>query len=595
MEDYDNLPSMIRYVMNTYRNSSAFNYKEGDEWKHMSTEMFIEKIRRLSLGLKSLGLKKGESVGLLAKPSPYWLIIDFAIMMAGGVSVPLFPYVSQKNFLYQVADANMRMLFVVGQDLWGTYDHHQQQFRRIVTLDVLESDENTMDIRHVMTMGDRLSVQDPTLYMKLGKDILPSDTATLIYTSGSTGRPKGVELTHSNFISQVRGGQARIHLDPRTDRALSALPLAHVFERSLMYYYISSGISIYFVDDIKNVATIALEIKPTIMTMVPRLLEKIYAKMEKQIEASGKLKQGLANWAFDLASLAHPNLFQRIQLTLANKLVYKKLLNSLGGNFKAIVVGGASLNPDLCRFFLNVGFPIFQGYGMTETSPVIACNFQGYNKVGTVGTAFPLVEISISNKGEILTRGPSVMRCYHNLPEETKETIDEDGWLHTGDKGKIDDDGFLTVTGRVKEIFKTSGGKYVSPIPLEHALCKLPLIDMCMVIAEGRRFTSVLLFPDLDVLKALKLKADDPNLTNDEFLDSNTIRDMMGTFIEEVNSKLDRWEKIRQYRFTTAPLSVERGEMTPTLKIRRKAVEKKYKHLIDTMYQETVEKPVEAS
>ncbi|SCA62750.1 Putative long-chain-fatty-acid--CoA ligase [Chlamydiales bacterium SCGC AG-110-M15] len=599
MEEYETLPSMIRYVMNTYRNSFAFNYKEGKEWKHMSTEMFIEKIRRLSLGLKSLGLQKGESVGLLARPSPYWLVIDFAIMMAGGISVPLFPYVSQKNFLYQVADANMRMLFVVGQDLWSTYDHHQEQFRRIVTLDVLEADETTMDIRHVMTMGDRLSVEDPTLYMKLGKDIMRDDIATIIYTSGSTGRPKGVELTHKNFISQIRGGHVRIFLDPRKDRALSSLPLAHVFERALMYYYISSGISIYFVDDIRNVAAIAREVKPTITTMVPRLLEKIYAKMENSIEQSGRLKRGLATWAFDLASLTHPNLFQRLQRTLANKLVYKKLLKSLGGEFRAIIVGGASLNPDLCRFFLNAGFPVFQGYGMTETSPIIAANFPGHNKVGTVGPLFPYVEVSIAKNGEILTRGPSVMRGYHNRPNETQKTIDEDGWLHTGDTGKLDEDGYLTVTGRVKEIFKTSGGKYVSPIPIEQALTKLPLIDMAMVVAEGRRFTSTLLFPDLDVLKTLKEKHEDPNLTNDEFLDSDFIRDEVSLFLTEVNSKLSRWEKVRKYRFTTAPLSVERGEMTPTLKIRRKAVEEKYKHLIDTMYheraEETEEKPVEAS
>ncbi len=587
METFTTLPEMIRYVMNTYRNSAAFNYRDGNEWRSISTELFLEKVRRLSLGLKRMGLKKGECVGILAKPSPYWLIIDLATMIAGGVSVPLFPYVSQENFFYQVADCNMQLLFVVSQELWDTYNHQSDSFRKIITLDVnIEKTHGVMDMREVMLLGDKESESDPSLYIKLGDQIQENDLATIIYTSGSTGQPKGVELTHRNIISQTHAGHVRLNLNPRDDRVISMLPLAHIFERTLMYYYISSGVSVYFVDEIKNLVQLCQEVKPTITAVVPRILEKVYSRMENAVEKAPYLKKKIARWAFSLASNSTRTPLCSLQSIVAKRLVFNKLKNTLGGKFRVIISGGASLPEDLCRFFLNVGIPVFQGYGLTETSPVLATNFPGYNKPGTVGPIFPGVEISFGTGGEILARGPNVMRGYHNRPKRTAQSIDSEGWFHTGDVGSLDKDGFLKVTGRVKEIFKTSNGKMVSPIPIEQALSKSHIIDMAMVIAEGRKFVTTLLFPDLDILATYKSQHNASHFTDEEFLDSETVREEIAELLKTVNHNLNRWEKVRKYCFISRALSVEKGELTPTLKIRRKAVEEKYSSLIESMYQE---------
>lgn len=590
MESFTTLPRMIRYVLNTYRNSSAFNYREGGQWRHLSTELFLEKIRRLSLGLRSMGLKKGDSVGLLAKPSPYWLIIDLSIIIAGGVSVPLFPHVSEKNFLYQVHDSNMKYLFAVGQDLWENFQQHCKLFDKVITLDVAEEEKNHLiDMREVMIRGDRISEEDPGLYIKMGNQVQTHDLATIIYTSGSTGTPKGVELTHSNLISQINAGHIRLPLNPKKDRALSCLPLAHVFERSMMYFYISSGVSIFFVDEIQNVAQICKEVSPTVSAMVPRIVEKIFAKMEGTVERAPALKKALGKWAFQLANSRSKNLFHSLQEKIANKLVFSKLRQALGGKFRAIIVGGASLNPKLCNFFLNIGIPLYQGYGLTETSPVISSNFPGNNKIGTVGIAFPNVEVALTEEEEIIARGPNIMRGYHNSPEATKNAIDSEGWFHTGDKGTIDEEGFLKVTGRLKEIFKTSGGKMVSPVPIEQSLCMSPLIDMAMVIAEGRKFVSCLLFPDFEFLKTLKVQNNGSHYTDDEFLDSEYVRGEMNRLIQQVNQKLNRWERIRKYHFITNKISVESEELTPTLKMRRNFIEKEFQNIIESMYQDAGE------
>lgn len=588
MKTYKTLPSMIRCVLNTYRNSSAFNHREDGEWRHLSTELFLEKIRRLSLGLKSLGIQKGDCIGLLAKPSPYWLIIDLAIIISGAVSIPLFPHISKNNFSYQVNDTNMKYLFVVGQDLWSAYSNYKKLFHKIITLDVAEEEKSDLlDIRNLMVMGDALSEKDPSLYIKMGDNIKESDLATIIYTSGSTGRPKGVKLTHKNLISQIKSGQMRIPLNPKKDKALSILPLAHVFERTLVYFYICSGISIYFVDDIKEISKICQQVHPTITAMVPRIIEKFFSKIKSSIEHAPTIKKTIAQWGFQLAHCSSPSIIQRLMWPLAEQFVFSKIRKKLGGKFRVIIIGGASLNPELYQFFLNLGIPLYQGYGLTETSPVIATNFPGHNKIGTVGLPFPKVKFAISENGEIIAQGPNVMQGYHNNPDATALAIDSEGWIHTGDKGSIDSDGYLKVTGRLKEIFKTSGGKIVSPIPIEQALCMSSLIDMAIVIAEGKKFVSCLLFPDFEVIKKLQEKKNSLSYNHDEFLKSEFIQGEIASLIRNVNEKLNQWEKIRKYRFVTDKISVEKDELTPTLKIRRNIVEKKYRHLIDHMYQES--------
>ncbi|MCB1136356.1 MAG: long-chain fatty acid--CoA ligase [Chlamydiia bacterium] len=588
---YRTLPGMIRHVFNTYRNSHAFNYRVEGEWRHMSTEVFLERVRRMALGLRALGLKKGDCVGLLAKPSPYWLIADLAISAAGGSSVPLFTHISSEHFLFQISDADIKMIFVIEAENWALVGENRNLFKKIITRNVPAEGERIIDWGHVLELGDTLSEQDPELYATMVSEVTEQDVATVIYTSGSTGIPKGVLLTHENFVSQLHASRVRFPLDARADRALSALPLAHVFERTLMYYYISVGVTVYFCDDIKNVAWFYQDVKPTMTAVVPRLLEKIQAAMEQKILQAPAVKQRIARWAFDLAESDSDSAWTRSQRPLADKLVYSKLREALGGRFRAVISGGASLPEKLCRFFCNIGMPVYQGYGLTETSPVLACNFPGHNRCGTVGIPFPGVEVGIGKSGEVIARGPNIMKGYNGRPEATAQVLDAAGWFHTGDTGAIDADGYVTITGRLKEIFKTSSGAMVSPVPIEQAICKHPLIDMAMVVAEGKPFVSCLFFPDFEYLEALKVKTHEAGITDAEFLDSPYVRQLMNELLDKVNHPLNRWEKVRKFRWVIRPLSITGGELTPTLKIRRKAVMEKYAALIEGMYEGTEERP----
>jgi long-chain acyl-CoA synthetase len=582
---------MIRFVFNTYRNSHAFNYRVDNQWQHMSTEVFLEKVRRMALGLKALGLEKGQTVGLLAKPSPFWLIADLAIGIAGGISVPMFTHISDEHFLFQLSDADIKMLFVIDQEHWPLVDENQQHLQKIITRNVAAEGERIINWSACMAGGDALSEEDPELYANLANSVSEQDIATIIYTSGSTGIPKGVQLTHENFVSQLLASRVRFPLDARKDRGLSVLPLAHVFERSLMYFYISAGITVYFCDDIKNVGWFYQTVHPTISAVVPRLLEKVYAAMEAKVEKAPAMKKRLAKWAFDLANNPNTSPWLEAQRKLADKLVYKKLRLALGGRFRAFIAGGASLPEKLCRFYWRIGCPVYQGYGLTETSPVLACNFPGHNRCGTVGLPFPGVEVRIGQGGEVLGRGPNIMKGYHGRPEATAKVLDSAGWFHTGDVGSIDQDGFLRITGRLKEIFKTSQGKMVSPVPIEQSLSKHPLVDVAMIVAEGRPFVSALLFPDLEHLELLKQNNGSATFTDQELLDSPQVRRQMNELLESVNSSLNRWEQVRKFRWITEPLSIMGGELTPTLKIRRQVIEEKHSKYIEGMYEGTDKGP----
>lgn len=586
MDQFSTLPAMIQYALNTFRNSYALNDRVNGEWVGMSTEVFVEKIRRLSLGLRALGLKRGDTVGLLSRPSPYWLIADLAITVAGGISVPIFPHISEKNFLYQVKNASLKYFITLGGEHWPAISPHQGRFSKVVTMniDLTAEGENVIDLQDVLRLGDALSQENPSLYAEMRDSLHKDDLATIVYTSGSTGIPKGVELTHANIISQLKACSLTYPLDPRTDRMLSLLPLAHMFERMLVYYYISSGVSVYFVDDLKNLTVICQEVKPTISAMVPLIIEKVYSRILAKVESEPFFNRWVGKWALSLAHRNPDDLLFRMGRPLAKWLVYDKVANTLGGNFRAIIVGGAPLSEELCRFFWNVGVPLYQGYGLTETAPVLATNYPDNNKPGTVGKAFPGTEVKITPEGEIIAKGPNVMRGYHGDPEGTRAIIDDEGWIHTGDKGSIDQHGFISITGRFKEIMKTSGGKMVSPVPIEQALCEAPFIDMAMVVANDRKFVTCVLFPNFEMITSWKNEHNMSHLSLDAFLDSPYMKKQVETVIANVNAHLNEWEKLRAYRFVTKPLSVGEGELTPTFKINRDLVASRYSNLIDSMY-----------
>jgi long-chain acyl-CoA synthetase len=584
LNQFATLPDLLQYVLNAYSNSYAFNYREAGYWRHLSTEQFCGDVRRFCLGLIELGLKPGDTVGILAEPSPFWLVADLGTMIAGGISVPLFPNMSDEHLVFESKNSNLKYLVVIGEKQWKLVEKHAKLYHKVITKSVAARDRHAIDYAQLLEMGDEASEKDPTLFARLRDTVTADRTATIIHTSGSTGVPKGVVLTHKNFCAAVHSTFERFPLDPVKDRALTCLPLAHIFERVVMYGYIGQGIAIYFCDDVKSVGPLLREVKPTAMTMVPRIVEKLYARIEQQVEVANALKKSFGRWAIKLA-VSQPPTEKLWRMTIADAFVYKKLRGALGGQLKYLILGGAPLSQDLYRFLINIGIPLYIGYGLTETTAAVTANYPGNRKMGSVGKPMPGVEVRLSGQKEILIRGAIVMKEYHRNPSATAEVIDKEGWFHSGDLGEIDADGYLSITGRIKELLKTSNGKYVSPVPIEQSLAASNLIDMAMIIAEGRQCVSCLLWPDLEFVRARKAESGTA-LNEEDYLKSGPLRHEVEALVARVNRNLDHWEKIRHWRMVLTPPSVESDELTPTMKLRRHIISAKYGNLIDEMYRE---------
>lgn len=564
-------------------NPKAFNTRSAHGWQSVSTEDFLESVKHVALGLEAIGMQPGDCVGILSNPSTEWTIVDMAIMIAGGVTVPLFANISDENFVYEINETELSLLFVEGYEQWQMFDRHSNLFKIVIAIGDLPASEKGITFAEIKDKGREIDHKDASHYLRMRERLKPDDLAAIIYTSGSTGIPKGVELTHQNLTCVLDFNE--FHWNPLKDRYLSILPLAHVFGHCINLWVLAWGASIYYSSDYKNINTIFKEVKPTGIVVVPRLLEKIYAKISEQVHSATGLKKTIGKWAMSLAKNHKRTTLQKAGYPLANLLVYKKFRAAFGGHLRLVICGGAPLNPDLQRFFAYVGIPIYEGWGMTEACP-ICVNRIGKNKAGTVGLPLPGQELSITPTGEILVKGSLVMRGYYKHPKLTAQTLDKQGWLHTGDRGTIDPDGFLVILGRMKELYKTSTGEYVAPVPIEQALGRHPLIDMSMVVAEGRKCASCLLFPNLDVLMRMKQEKKSKHLSNEEFLQSANIQEEIKRHIKEINKHLNHWEEIHAYRFVLEPLSIQNGELTPSMKIRREVVAKKYSHLIDEMYEE---------
>jgi len=582
MKQFTTIVEVLRRIRASYSNPKALNVIEKGVWKSHSTEEMLQEIKHIALGLIALGLKRGDSVGILAYSSSYWTIVDCAIMVAGGVTVPLFANIADENFLFEVTQSDTKILFVSGKEQWNMFSRHQDLFDTIVTIDD-DSHGVGLTYKEILSLGQKVEEKQPTLYDSLEDAVKPDDLATIIYTSGSTGVPKGAELTQQNLVGFF-------HLDEfgwkgDTDIYLSILPLAHVFGRSLNLFLITWGVSVYYSNDVKNLGHVCREIHPTILVVVPRLLEKVYAKMLANVQQAGSMKRTLGLWAFELANMEEDSLFKTMLHPLVDKIVYSALRNALGGGIRVVISGGAPLNPHLCHFFIEIGVPIYEGWGLTEASTV-SCNLPGQRKIGTVGKPLGNMEVKVSEEGELLVRGPIVLKKYYKNPQVSAQAIDKEGFFHTGDKGSIDEEGYVRILGRLKELYKTSTGEYIAPVPIEQALCKAALIDMALVVGQGRKFASCLLFPDLDVLHSLKAAQNAEQQTDEEFLNSEFVKIEMGNLIRNINQHLNSWEQIHAYRFVLYPLTIESGELTPSMKIRREIVTQKYNDLIDEMYAE---------
>ncbi len=572
------LPELL---LNTQKNETLLNYPDGEGgWEHYSAEKVRSTVEALALGLLEEGLEPGEPVGLIAPPSPDWVIADLAIQSAGGVTVPIFKRISPESYTHEINDSGLRRLFVGNPEEIPMAMEYAGEHVEIITFGCCFDNDRYQEI---LKKGRSRARGNPKELDERIRGLTEEGLATIIYTSGSTGLPKGVELTQRNIASQIEACATVFSFDPGKDRILSALPLAHIFERMVMYFYLSQGLSIYFVDNPKQLGEQVKEIKPTAMTVVPRIMEKVYDKMrEKSARISG-LKGLIARAAVRRAQRKDPENPRRNLLDpVYEKMVYPTLREGLGGKLRTVISGSAKLPPDICRFFVNIGVPVYEGYGMTEASPVIAVNHPEKRRIGTVGPILPGVEVRISSEGEVLARGPNVMRGYHNRPDATAETITEEGWLKTGDLGSLDEEGFLTIKGRKKEIFKKSTGEYVPPAPIEHALSRHSLVETAVIFADNRAYVTALLFPDMEKVQQ---EAGEAGRSAEEYLKSEEVQASLREHVEEVNSHRHHCERVERFRILDHSASVDSGELTPTLKIRREVVEQRYDELIEEMYE----------
>ncbi len=586
MSYYKTIPELLKYINTNFDNDRVFNDKRDNEWINYTTQDIYEEVLKVYYSLKKIGVKRGDSVAIISDTDTQWMIIDLAIICLGAISVPIFPNTSDNNFLYEIKDASIRYLYLSNLAKLEIVEKNIDLFEMVIVKDISSDIDKTISYSDFLQQGsiDYQSSSDADID-KIIASANENDTVTIIYTSGSTGIPKGVELTHRNIISQIK---AIIEIIPLRKQctALSFLPTAHIFERTIVYYYFASDQSVYFTHDLLQLGDLVKEVKPTIMTVVPRFLQKVYAKMVLNVKNAKGFKRVIAGLAFKRA--LEINIYHRRNIIdrVFDTLVYSKLRKALGGKIEMIVCGGAALSDKLYTFYRNIGIPLYTGYGLTETSPVVSTNYKKNNKIGTVGPPLPGVTVRLSSEGELLVKGDLVMKGYHNAPEETAKVIDKEGYLYTGDLAKIDDEGYITITGRKKELFKTSTGKYISPIPIEDILGKLDLVDYAVIVAEARKFVTCLIFPDFEQWEIHRDRRKHTAETPEEFYASKQIVKEIRRHINRVNWKLHRWENIRKYKIVMNRLTIDGNELTPKMSIRRDTIYENYQNEINLMYGE---------
>jgi long-chain acyl-CoA synthetase len=560
--------------------------KINGEWVKYDIKAYREYADNISYGLMHLGIKKGDKIATILNNRPEWNFVDMGIMQTGAVHVPIYPTISKEDYKYILKHAEVKYIIVSGKEILRKIEDVISQIDNIEGIYTLAEVEGYKKLSELVESGKQHP--DKNRLEEIKADVAPHDVASLIYTSGTTGNPKGVMLTHNNILSNVIASAPIFPID-ETSRGLSYLPLCHVYERMVNYVLQSKGVSIYYAENMGPIVDNIQEVKPHIMTTVPRLLEKIYDKILAKGRKLTGFKKHIFFWAVNLGlkyEYDRPDrVFYNLQLKLADKLVFHKWREALGGEMKSIVSGGAALQPRLARVYNAAGIPTVEGYGMTESSPVIAVNTfeKGKRKIGTVGPPLYNVKVKISEDGEILVKGPSIMKGYYKQPELTKETV-VDGWLHTGDVGLVDEDGMLKITGRVKEIFKTSMGKYVSPVLLENKIKESPFIDQIMVIGEHQKFAAALVVPNFEHMRSwCKIKGIEYT-TNAEMIRNKEFKNRIKKELDCFNQQFGDTEKIKKFELIDHEWTVDSGEITANLKLKRRVLQEKYKDLIHKIY-----------
>jgi long-chain acyl-CoA synthetase len=588
MENFRLFDLLKRYE-EKFDKEDAFGAKEKGEWVKYSTRQYIDFANNISFGLLSKGIQKNDKIGLISNNRPEWNFTDMGIMQAGAINVPIYPTISLDDLTFILNDAEVKIIFVSSFEI---YEKVNKVRSKVPTLKTIYSFAKIEGVPHWLDLVEEGRQNASGLQLKLNAirdSIKDTELATLLYTSGTTGNPKGVMLSHKNLVSNFLAVK---DLPPLTDkdRVLSFLPLNHVYERMLTYLYMYIGASIYYAESLETIGDNLKEIKPQVFSAVPRLLEKVYDKIvSKGADLTG-VKKKLFFWALDLGlryELEGKNgWWYEFQLMLANKIIFSKWREALGGNVRAIVSGGAALQPRLARVFTAAQIPVLEGYGLTETSPVLAVNNlePGGRKFGTVGQVLNNVEIKIADDGEILAKGPNLMMGYFKRPDLTAEVIDSDGWFHTGDIGILEDGKYLKITDRKKEIFKTSGGKYIAPQLIENKLKESMFIEQVMVIGENQKFASALIVPAFAFLKDWCERKGYKCGNNEEMIATPEVKKRIQEEVAKVNANLAQFETIKRIELLPREWAIERGEMTPKLSLRRKIIFEANKDLIDRIY-----------
>jgi len=592
------LVEVYERVARVHQKPDTLNYKRAGVWHSMSADEMLRRARWTALGLYSLGIRRDDRVALLSESCVEWVLADQGCIFAGVIAVPIYPTLTPAQAAYIMNDSGARALFISTREKFEEFEPAVRECAQVENVIVFEPDglsrPNCLSFADLQERGRKLEDEQPQLANELAHAAGPEDLATIIYTSGTTGEPKGVMLTHANMVSNLIDSSNHLEFG-ESDSALSVLPLSHGFERQAMNMYLFHGMSVYFGESLEKIGVNLREVHPTVFVGVPRIYEKILEKAADGAAAKGKKNVALFSWALELgkrwaqlkASRRPISLWLSLQHAVADVLVYKKLRAALGGRIRIFVSGGAALAPDTALSFNGAGLPIVQGYGLTETSPVITAGQLDDNRVGTAGKPIRNVEVRIAADGEIEARGPNIMRGYWKKPEETRAVMTADGWFKTGDIGSLDADGFLTITDRKKELWKTSGGKYIAPAPIEQLIKSSRFVSQVVVIGNGRRFPAALIVPDWEQLESYaKLKGLAINARED-FCRHPRIIDLFERQIEARTQGLAHFEKIKRFALLPNELTMEGGELTPTLKVKRRVLDEKYRDVIDQIYSTT--------
>jgi long-chain acyl-CoA synthetase len=588
------------HVLGRYPKPLLVGQCKGGTIAGQSTRDWFDRIRDLSLGLSSLGVVTGDRVVIMSESRPEWLLADMAILVQGGVVVPVYSTLTPAQAKYIIQDAGARIAFVSTAEQLDKIQRIRHELPTLEAVIVFEPPEKAstsiLSLEAVAARGHARLMGEWGVgreFRDKAREVGPEQLATIIYTSGTTGEPKGVMLSHHNLVSNLIAGHAIVPVND-TDTSLSFLPLSHSFERLVSYVYLANGVTIVFAESMETVGKDLVAVRPTVITGVPRVYEKFQARILERGAALPQPRRTLFHWGVKVArARARAGAPGRsvggmlgLESAVADRLVFSKIRASVGGRLRCLVSGSAPLPLDVAEFFAGIGLPITEGYGLTETSPVVSANPMGAPRLGTVGRPIPGVEVRIAEDGEVLVRGPNVMVGYYNKPTDTAAVL-KDGWFHTGDIGALDADGFLRITDRKKDLLVTSGGKKIAPQPIEATLKRSPLIAEAVLLGDRRRFAAVLIVPDFTALERRLKDLGRPPADRNTLVQRDDVVALYEEIVESLNRELSQFERIKKFRILPREFTIESGELTPTMKVKRKAVEQHWRAEIDEIYRET--------